>query len=120
MLDPSQIMPRTALPHEALRAALDALDRGLSVVMASVLARHGSAPSTPGQKLCLLEDLTAIGTVGGGAVEKAVLATMQRMLDDPASAPKLETFRLGPSLGMCCGGSVDLLIEPMLPPAHVL
>lgn len=67
--DPSQIIPRTAMPHETLRAALDALDRGRRVVLASVVARHGSAPSTPGQKLCLLEDLTAVGTIGGGAVE---------------------------------------------------
>lgn len=120
MPDLSQLIPRTALPHEVLRAALDALERGRRVVLASVVARHGSAPSTPGQKLCLLDDHSAVGTIGGGAVEKAVLAAMAAALDDPASAPKLETFRLGPSLGMCCGGSVDILIEPMHPAVHVL
>ena len=124
MPDLSQLIPRTALPHEVLRVALDALERGRRVVLASVVARHGSAPSTPGQKLCLLGDdlgdLSAIGTVGGGAVEKAVLAAMAAALDDLTSAPRLDTFRLGPSLGMCCGGSVDILIEPMHPAVHVL
>jgi len=120
MPDLSQLIPRTALPHEVLRVALDALERGRRVVLASVVARHGSAPSTPGQKLCLLEDLSAVGTVGGGAVEKAVLADMARALEDPTSAPKMETFRLGASLGMCCGGSVEILIEPMHPAVHVL
>jgi xanthine dehydrogenase accessory factor len=120
MPDLSQLIPRTASPHEALRAALEAIERGRRVVLASVIARYGSAPSTPGQKLCLLEDLSAIGTVGGGAVEKAVLMAMRCALDDAASLPKVETFRLGPSLGMCCGGSVDILIEPMFPAVHVL
>ncbi len=120
MPDLSQVIPRTALPHDVLRAALGALEAGRRVVLASVVARHGSAPSTPGQKLCLLEDLTAIGTIGGGAVERAALGIMGRALDELASTPKLETFRLGPSLGMCCGGSVEVLIEPMLPAVHVL
>ncbi|WP_437314228.1 XdhC family protein [Sorangium sp. So ce385] len=120
MPDLSQVIPRTALPHDVLRAALGALEAGRRVVLASVVARHGSAPSTPGQKLCLFEDLTAIGTIGGGAIERAALGIMGRALDELATTPKLETFRLGPSLGMCCGGSVEVLIEPMLPAVHVL
>ncbi|WP_438023226.1 XdhC family protein [Sorangium sp. So ce233] len=120
MPDPSQVIPRTALPHDVLRAALGALEAGRRVVLASVVARHGSAPSTPGQKLCLLDDLTAIGTIGGGAVERAALGMMARALDELASTPRLETFRLGPSLGMCCGGSVEILIEPMMPAVHAL
>ncbi|WP_437827644.1 XdhC family protein [Sorangium sp. So ce1153] len=120
MPDLSQVIPRTASPHDVLRAAVGALEAGRRVVLASVVARHGSAPSTPGQKLCLIDDLTAIGTIGGGAVERAALGMMGRALDELVSTPKLETFRLGPSLGMCCGGSVEILIEPMLPAAHVL
>lgn len=120
MTDLSQLIPRTALPHEVLRVALEALERGRRVVLASVVARHGSAPSTPGQKLCLLDDLSAVGTIGGGAVEKAVIGEMARAMADPASVPKMETFRLGASLGMCCGGSVEILIEPMHPAVHAL
>ena len=99
MSDASPILPRTALPHEVLRSALDALDRGARVVLASVVARHGSAPSTPGQKLVLLDERTAVGTIGGGAVERVVLARMLEALLDREVAPRLETFRLGASLG---------------------
>jgi xanthine dehydrogenase accessory factor len=120
MPEPSPPIPRTALPDEVLRAALAALDGGRPVVIASVIARRGSAPSTPGQKLALLGDGTAVGTIGGGAVERVVLAAMAVALADPASLPRVETFRLGPALGMCCGGAVDLLIEPLRPPAQVL
>ncbi len=113
-------IPITALPQEVLRAALAALDRGQRVVLASVIARRGSAPSTPGQRLVLLDERTAIGTIGGGAVERVVLTTMREVLADPERGPKMDTFRLGPSLGMCCGGSVDIVIEPMAPEARVL
>jgi xanthine dehydrogenase accessory factor len=114
------LLPRTAPPHEVLRAAIDAIDRGQRVVVASVVARHGSAPSTPGQKLVLLDARTAIGTIGGGAIERVVLVSMAKALADRDAVPKIETFRLGPSLGMCCGGSADILIEPMDPAWHVL
>ena len=123
-------LPRTAPPHEVLRVALDALDAGARVVIATVLARHGSAPSTPGQKLVLVrggsaraaaaEGDVAVGTVGGGAVEKAVLASMADALAGAAPAPRVDTFRLGPELGMCCGGSVEILIEPVVPPVPIV
>ena len=113
-------IPTTALPQEVLRAALGALDRGRRVVLASVITRRGSTPSTPGQKLVLLDDRTALGTIGGGAIERVVLTTMRDVLADPERGPKMDTFRLGPSLGMCCGGSVDILIEPLVPEAHAL
>jgi xanthine dehydrogenase accessory factor len=113
-------IPRTALPFEVMRAALEAVERGQRAVLATVVARHGSTPSTPGQKLALLDDRTAIGTIGGGAVERVVLAAMVKALSGPPPDPRIETFRLGASLGMCCGGSVDILIEPLVPTASAL
>jgi xanthine dehydrogenase accessory factor len=120
MTDPAPGIPRTALPFEVLRAVLDALDRGRRVALASVIARHGSAPSTPGQKLALFDDMTAVGTIGGGAVERVVLAAMVKALSGPPPPPRIETFRLGASLGMCCGGSVDILVEALVPAASAL
>jgi xanthine dehydrogenase accessory factor len=113
-------LPRTALPHEVLQEATAALERGEPVVLATVIARRGSAPSTPGQKLALLASGQAIGTIGGGAVEHAVLGAMRRALGRPGGAPALETFRLGAELGMCCGGAVQILVEPMAPAVTVL
>jgi len=107
------LLPRSAPTHEVLRAAAVAVEQGRRVVMASVVARRGSTPSTPGQKMVLLDDSTALGTIGGGAIERVALTSMIADLRDPASVPHIETFRLGPSLGMCCGGSVDVLIEPL-------
>lgn len=80
--------------------------------MATVLERHGSAPGTPGQKLYLGADGTCIGTVGGGAVERAVLEALGAVLEGGAKH-EVRTFKLGPELGMCCGGRLVVLIEPI-------
>ena len=116
------VLPVSALPEEVLREALAALAAGSSVALATVIARHGSAPATPGQKLALVDHgasasrrYSAVGTVGGGAIERVVLEAMGAQLGDPQSTPRIHTFRLGPSLGMCCGGSADVLVEPLRP-----
>ncbi|NUO51166.1 MAG: XdhC family protein [Polyangiaceae bacterium] len=117
------ILPRTAPPEEALGEALAALGRGSAAAIATVVSRQGSAPSTPGQKLALYRDgsrLLAVGTVGGGAVERAVMIAMHDALDAPTSEPRVHTFRLGPELGMCCGGSAEILIEVLRPRRAVL
>lgn len=119
-VDARQILPRTAPADEVLRFVLSELDRGAKVAVATVVARHGSAPSTPGQKLALSIAASggvaiAVGTVGGGAIERVVVDALASAARGPASQPRIETFRLGPSLGMCCGGSAEILIEPMRP-----
>ena len=81
--------------------------------MATVLERHGSAPGTPGQKLYLAADGTCVGSVGGGAVEHAVLKTLGEMLKDPQAKHAVRTFKLGAELGMCCGGRLEVLVEPI-------
>lgn len=113
-------VPRTAAADEVMRVALRYLDRGQRVVVATVIERRGSAPCTPGQKLALLGEQAAIGTVGGGAVEYRVLEAMRDAVRDGAMAPKMRTFSLGASIGMCCGGEVQVLIEPLVPALSVL
>jgi xanthine dehydrogenase accessory factor len=104
-----------------LAAAAAAVARGASGAMATVLERYGSAPGTPGQKLYLsTEDGTCVGTVGGGAVERAVLgrlvtvADAARAGDRAAVAHEVRTFTLGAELGMCCGGRLVVLVEPLV------
>jgi xanthine dehydrogenase accessory factor len=100
-----------AEPVRVLEAAAQKARAGVTGAMATVLARHGSAPSTPGQKLYLAADGTCLGTVGGGAVEREVLLALQAALANPV--PGVRSFKLGPELGMCCGGGVEVLIEPI-------
>ncbi len=120
-----ELMPHTASAAAALAAGLLALSQGRKVAVATVLDRQGSAPATPGQKLVLCErslaePARAVGTVGGGAIERAVLLAMSQALRTPSHRARVQTYRLGPSLGMCCGGSAEVLIEVMVPRAPVL
>ena len=112
--------PAGADAAEVLRIAAEASERGAHAVMATVLARRGSAPSTPGQKLVLVEGGVCVGTVGGGAVERAVLRRLMVALaradgagtsGGDCAAGAVETFQLGAELGMCCGGAVDVMVE---------
>jgi xanthine dehydrogenase accessory factor len=83
--------------------------------MATVIERHGSSPSTPGQKLYLASDGTCVGTVGGGAIEREVLAALVR-LNAAGAGDRVHAVRelkLGAELGMCCGGRSVVLVEPI-------
>lgn len=105
-------LPRGAEPSEVLRVASELADAGARVVLATVLARRGSTPSTPGQKLLLADDGTCVGTIGGGAIEREALLAMKALIADADAPPsKIHTWKLGPELGMCCGGGVDVLFE---------
>ena len=101
-----------------LRRVAAALTAGSAAALATVIGRHGSTPSTPGQKLARTGE-GCFGTVGGGAVEAAVMRALETAWARGArgeAGTRVETFRLGAGLGMCCGGSVDVLIETMAAP----
>jgi xanthine dehydrogenase accessory factor len=105
--------PATATAARVLEAAAFGASRGVRGALATVLERHGSAPGTAGQKLYLAEDGTCLGTVGGGAVEREALGVLLQVVADPLARHQLRTFTLGAELGMCCGGRVQMLIEPI-------
>jgi xanthine dehydrogenase accessory factor len=107
-------VPKPADVPTLLETAADRARRGIRGAMATVLARKGSAPATPGQKLYAGADGTCLGTVGGGAIEREVIAALERVVSGGEDEHRVLTCKLGPELGMCCGGSVELLIEPLL------
>lgn len=109
---PAAWIAEPADPMTVLEIAADRARRGVLGAMATVLARRGSAPATPGQKIYVAADGTCVGTVGGGAVEREVMDALVGMLRG-ANDHRVHTFKLGAELGMCCGGSVDLLLEPL-------
>lgn len=90
----------------------DALDRHGRAAMVTVAATKGSAPREAGARLIVMPDGAFTGTIGGGTLEWRAIALGQAALN-AAAAPRTEIrrFALGPELGQCCGGQVDLLIE---------
>jgi xanthine dehydrogenase accessory factor len=105
--------PEPADVERVLAVAAERVRGGVRGAMATVLERSGSAPSTPGQKLYLSEDGACVGTVGGGAVEREVLRALVDLVRAADPKHAVREFKLGPELGMCCGGRVTALVEPI-------
>lgn len=91
---------------------LDALDRHGRAVMVTLAATRGSVPREAGARMIVNPDGTFTGTIGGGTLEWKAIALAQAAIANPA-APKAAArgFALGPELGQCCGGNVDVIIE---------
>jgi len=108
--------------HEVTEALLELLSSGEAGALATVVKVTGSVPQVPGARLLLLADGSAIGTVGGGAIEKRVLEVLEAVLQDAGfqgaghtAPPRLIAYDLGRELGMCCGGSMEIFVEPIRP-----
>ncbi|MBV1696033.1 MAG: xanthine dehydrogenase accessory protein XdhC [Hyphomicrobiales bacterium] len=83
-------------------------------VRVTIVAVMGSAPREVGAAMIVSESGTS-GTIGGGALEHAAIAFARDILAK-ATAEDLwprecVEFPLGPALGQCCGGWVELLFE---------
>lgn len=89
--------------------------------MLVTLRQHkGSSPRESGARMVVSREESR-GSIGGGNLEHQAIAISREMLHQVeagiGSSPRLEPYGLGPSLNQCCGGAVELLFEPMTPPA---
>jgi xanthine dehydrogenase accessory factor len=82
-----------------------------SAVLVTVTATKGSVPRGPGTLMVVFAQ-GELGTIGGGHLEFQALAHARIMLSGQP-VPKHSRQVLGPSLGQCCGGAVDLSFEPV-------
>jgi xanthine dehydrogenase accessory factor len=83
--------------------------RGGRAILITVAAVEGSVPREPGTKM-LVDATRQWGTVGGGHLELRGLELARAMLAE-GRVRHLERFPLGPGLGQCCGGVVQLAFE---------
>ncbi|MBT9492218.1 MAG: xanthine dehydrogenase accessory protein XdhC [Paucibacter sp.] len=88
----------------------EALQAGPAVLV-RVEAVQGSGPREVGAWMAVTaSDL--IATIGGGHLEFEATAHARSLLKGQV-LPLTRRFPLGPSLGQCCGGVVDLSFEPL-------
>ena len=97
-------------------AALDHLLHALNdgpAVLVQVARVQGSGPREVGAWMAVLPT-ALIGTIGGGQLEFEAISQAKALLADQSLSQHLSQpcrFALGPSLGQCCGGVVDLTFE---------
>lgn len=103
---------RAALWHEAARAAAD----GAPAALATVARRRGSLPMASDAKLFVGGDGARLGTIGGGCLEADVVGQALAVLASGRPALVRHTLNadVAGDLGLSCGGTVELFLEPVV------
>jgi len=81
-------------------------------VLVTVEGTQGSAPREAGAWMAVFADVV-IGTIGGGHLEFDAIAQARQVAPERVEgAPaQVRRYPLGPSLGQCCGGVVNVRFE---------
>lgn len=95
---------------------------GRSGALATIIAARGSTPREVGAKMLIRDDGTIYGTIGGGALEGAVRKEALEVIGEekPRTLHYDLTEKEAAGLGMICGGTVDVYLEPIVPKPMVL
>ena len=102
-----------------MREILAALERwrrqGRRIALARVIDLEGSGPRLPGATMAVADDGEVAGSVSGGCVEGAVVAEALDVLD--GGDRRLVSFGYSDdeafAVGLTCGGTIHLFIEPL-------
>jgi xanthine dehydrogenase accessory factor len=102
--------------EQVYEAALEAIRRGESAAMATVIEARGSTPRGASAKMLVYADGRTVGTVGGGGVEARVIEEAEaaivegqsreldyNLVDDKGGDPGI------------CGGSMRVFVEVLAP-----
>ncbi|MDP3427527.1 MAG: XdhC family protein, partial [Humidesulfovibrio sp.] len=103
--------------NDILPTLLEHLERGESLVQATILTHEGSTPRSAGSRMLLRAEgggvRIAAGTVGGGLAEAQVMAAGAEVL--ATGQRRVETFDLTGELAagadMICGGRLRVFLE---------
>ena len=82
-----------------------------SAALVTLAQAQGSSPREVGARMVVAPDGSFTGTIGGGALEWGALAEAQALLGRQAAQIVRLERALGPDLGQCCGGRVQLTLE---------
>jgi xanthine dehydrogenase accessory factor len=89
--------------------------------VATIVNVRGSIPSFKTAKMLVRDDGSIVGTIGGGCVEAEVWQAAREVME--SEKPRTLTFNLNQDpkydTGLVCGGTLDIFIEPVLPPASL-
>lgn len=92
------------------------LATGEKVALAVLVRTIGSSPRLPGAKLWITESGVMRGSVSGGCVENDIYQRAIQVLStgDPELVSYEIADEMGFEIGLSCGGSIDVLIQPFV------
>jgi len=89
--------------------------------VATIVNVRGSIPSFKTAKMLVRDDGSMVGTIGGGCVEADVWQAAREVME--SEKPRTLTFDLNQDpkfdTGLVCGGTLEIFVEPILPPAEL-
>src|SRR3989454_7653603 len=89
--------------------------------VASIVNVRGSIPCFKTAKMLVPDDGSIAGTIGSGCVEAEVWQAAREVME--SEKPRTLTFNLNQNpkydTGLVCGGTLEIFIEPVLPPAEL-
>jgi xanthine dehydrogenase accessory factor len=107
--------------EEVMAAANEALARGETVALVTVVRAQGSTPQRVGAKMLVYADGRTVGTIGGGCYESEAFWKARDAIASGKHA--LVRFDLNDDIagesGLVCGGQMDVFIEPLAPSPHL-
>jgi len=103
--------------EEVLGAAREALERGETVALVTIVRTRGSTPQRVGAKMLVHADGRTVGTIGGGCYEHDAAGRAREAIGTRAAT--LTRYELADDLaqetGLICGGQMEVFIEPLQP-----
>ncbi len=99
----------------ANEAALEWIESGQKIALATVTRTWGSAPRPAGSQMVVRDDGAFVGSVSGGCVENAVIEDALKSIADG----KIRNLEFGVSneqawaVGLSCGGSIHVHVAPI-------
>jgi xanthine dehydrogenase accessory factor len=100
------------------RKIIEIENGSLKAALCTIISTKGSAPRKTGAKMIVYKNGKVDGSIGGGALEKKVIEQAREVIKNNAAATV--THNLVNELAMCCGGTVQLFIEPIMNRKKVL
>jgi len=89
--------------------------------VATIVNVRGSIPSFKTAKMLVRDDGSILGTIGGGCVEAEVWQAAREVME--SERPRTLTFDMNNDpkydTGLICGGTLEVFVEPILPPAEL-
>jgi xanthine dehydrogenase accessory factor len=104
--------------QEVLQAIAHWQAEGKPVALATVIKVYGSAPRPLGAKMVVSALGEMVGSVSGGCVEGAVAQAALEVMNQRSAQVVAYGIsdELAASVGLACGGSIEVLIEPVCQP----
>ncbi len=103
--------------QEVFSAVADALERGESAALVTIVSTVGSTPQRVGAKMLVFADGRIVGTIGGGCYENDAFWKAREAIK--TRRPELIHYELSDDFaqetGLICGGTMDVYIEPIEP-----